>query len=197
MKKVGLLMGSFNPVHIGHMGIANYMLEFTDIDAIDFIVSPQNPFKQNQSLLDENERLKMVQIAIGVTENMYVSDIEFTMEKPSYSIDTLKTLQAQNTDIKYVLIIGSDNLELIEQWRDYEYILENFDVYVYERIGYSTKTIKMIHLIQKYNINVFNDCPSIELSSTFIRKALSENKCMKYFLPIGVQYYINQNNYYK
>ena len=187
-------MGSFNPIHIGHMGIANYMLEFTDIDAIDFIVSPQNPFKQDQTLLDENERLKMVEIAIGVTENMYVSDIEFAMKKPSYSVDTLKTLQARNKDIKYVLIIGSDNLEKIEQWRDYEYILENFELYVYERIGYS---IKDNNLIEKYNIKLFTDCPKIELSSTFIRKALSEKKCMKYFLPIGVQYYINLNNFYK
>jgi len=195
-KKVGLLMGSFNPPHIGHMGIANYMLEFTDLDEIQFIVSPQNPFKVNQSLLDEKKRLEMVEIAIGTTQKMYASNIEFSMKKPSYTIDTLKRLKVENPDIDYVLIIGSDNLISFKDWKDYQYILDNFEVYVYKRIGYSEDTDENKDFIRNHNIKVFETCPSIELSSTFIRESIADGKNVKYFLPGGVSYYIEQNNFY-
>lgn len=195
-KKIGLLMGSFNPIHIGHMGIANYMLEFTDLDEIQFIVSPQNPFKVNQNLLDENIRLEMVNIGIGVSDKMSASNIEFKMKKPSYTIDTIKKLKEDNKDIDYVLIIGSDNLIAFKDWKDYEYILDNVEVYVYKRIGYTTQNIKNIDFIARYNINVLENCPSIELSSTFIRESISDGKNMKYFLPPGVHHYIKTNTLY-
>ena len=196
-KKIGLLMGSFNPIHNGHMGIANYVLEFTDVDEIMFIVSPQNPFKQGQELLNEVDRFKLVETAIGTTNNMLVSTIEFHMEKPSYSVDTLKQLQMINPDTEFVLIMGSDNLLKIKEWRDYEYILENFGVYVYKRIGYSLKNFKGIDIINRYNIKVLDDCPMSDLSSTFIRESIISDKNVKHFLPCGVYHEIIKNNYYK
>jgi len=196
-KKIGLLMGSFNPIHNGHMGIANYMLEFTDIDEIVFIVSPQNPLKQDQDLLNEIDRYNMVETAIGISKNMSVDDIEFSMKKPSYSVDTLRQLQIYNPDVNYVLIMGSDNLIKIKEWRDYEYILENFGVYVYNRIGYPLSNIKSIDIINRYNINVLKDCPTSDLSSTFIRNSIINNKNIKYFLPCGVYHDIEKNNFYK
>jgi len=196
-KKIGLLMGSFNPIHNGHMGIANYMLEFTDIDEIVFIVSPQNPLKQGQDLLNEIDRYNMVETAIGISKNMSVDDIEFSMKKPSYSVDTLKQLQIYNTDVDYVLIMGSDNLIKIKEWKDYEYILENFGVYVYNRVGYSLSNMKSIDTINRYNVKVLDDCPMSDLSSTFIRNSIINNKNIKYFLPCGVYHDIEKNNFYK
>jgi len=185
-------MGSFNPIHNGHMFIANYILEFTDVDNILFVVSPQNPFKQNQNLLNEKERFHLVDIAIGITKNMAVSDIEFSMKKPSYTVDTLKRLQLENSNIDYVLIMGSDNLLNINQWKDYQYILENFEIYVYKRFGYSLKNFD-----NKYNIKILENSPISDLSSTFIRESIKNDKNMKYFLPCGVNYEIKRKNYYK
>jgi len=190
-------MGSFNPIHNGHMMIADYVLEFTDVDEIMFIVSPQNPVKQNQELLNENDRFKLVETAIGTTNNMVVSTIEFQMKKPSYSVDTLKQLQIINPDTEFVLIMGSDNLQKIKEWKDYKYILENFSVYVYNRVGYSLENFKEINIIDRYNINVIDECPVSDLSSTFIRESIKKDKNVKHFLPCGVYYDIEKNNYYK
>lgn len=193
-KKVGLLMGSFNPIHNGHMGIANYILEFTDVDEIMFIVSPQNPFKQDKELLNEFDRYNMVEIAIGTSNNMSVSNIEFQMKKPSYTVETLKQLAFSYPETEFILIMGSDNLIKIKEWKDYEYILENFGVYVYNRVGHS---IKNIDTINRYNINVLDKCPISDLSSTFIRESIISDKNVKYFLPCGVYHEIEKNNFYK
>jgi len=192
MGKIGLFMGSFNPIHIGHMIIANYMLEFTDLDEILFIVSPQNPFKENSELSPEQHRLEMVKIAISNSKNMSVSDIEFKMKKPSYTIDTLKKLIGDSLD-EYFLIIGSDNLIIFENWHKYKEILKLVDLYVYNRKGYNYINIDFIN---KYNIKIFNNCPEIEMSSTFIRKN-TITKNLKYFLPGNVYEYMNKHNLYK
>ena len=190
-KKIGLLMGSFNPIHNGHMGIANYVLEFTDVDSIMFIVSPQNPFKKGKEMLDELKRLKLIEIAISETKNMIATDIEFNMPKPSYSVDTLKQLKNDDPDNEYVLIMGSDNLENLDKWKDYEYILDNFNIYVYKRNGfekniYSLHNHKIRKHLYNYDIKLIDDCPTSDLSSTFIRNSIKNDKNVKYFLPCGV-----------
>jgi len=191
-KKVGLFMGSFNPIHIGHMIIANYMLEFTDLDEILFIVSPQNPFKINSELLSGNRRLHMVELAISDTENMSVSDIEFKMKKPSYTIDTLNVITKNNKDNEYHLIIGSDNLESFKKWYRYEDILNLVKLYVYKRKGYENYDLDFV---KENNISLFTDCPEIEMSSTFIRNNINKN--LNYFLPNGVFNYINFEKLYE
>jgi nicotinate-nucleotide adenylyltransferase len=136
----------------------------------------------------------MVEISIGISENMFANDMEFKMKKPSYTCDTLKNLKKENTNIDYVLIIGSDNIKTFNLWKEYGYILENFEIYAYERIGYTDydKTF-----VDENNITIMHNCPSLELSSTFIRKALSEGKNMNYFLPPGVNHHIQKNELYK
>jgi nicotinate-nucleotide adenylyltransferase len=190
-RKIGLFMGSFNPVHIGHMIIANYMLEFTDLDEILFIVSPQNPFKTNLNLLSDERRLHMVELAISDTKNMSVSDIEFSMKKPSYTVDTLKELTKNNNN-EYHLIIGSDNLESFTKWYKYDEILNLVKLYVYKRKGYDKYDL---NFVKENDIKLFTECPEIEMSSTFIRKNIDKN--LKYFLPGDVSNYIKTKKLYK
>lgn len=192
-EKIGLLMGSFNPIHIGHMMIANYMLEFTDIEKIIFIVSPQNPFKEKTSLIDEDIRLNMVEIAINNHKNMIADDIEFNMKKPSYTIDTIKKLKSDNPYNDYILIVGSDNLNNLTQWKDYKELLESVQLYVYKRIGYN---VIYDNFIIENNIKIFESCPTIELSSTFIRESINDGKDMTFYLPYGIQEYIENNKLY-
>jgi len=190
-RKIGLFMGSFNPVHIGHMIIANYMLEFTDLDEILFIVSPQNPFKINIDLLSDKRRLHMVELAISNSKNMSVSDIEFSMKKPSYTIDTLKKITKNNNN-EYHLIIGSDNLESFTKWYKYDEILNLVKLYVYKRKGYDKYDI---NFVKENDIKLFTECPEVEMSSTFIRKNIDKN--LKYFLPGDVSNYIKTEKLYK
>ena len=189
--KTGLFFGSFNPIHIGHLAIANYMLEFTDLDELWMIVSPQNPFKTKNSLASEYDRIKMVEMAIGVNTKMSASDIEFRLPKPSYTIDTLTYLEERNPSRKFILLIGSDNLEFFHKWKNYEEILKNYQLYVYPRPGSG---------LGKYseykNIRLVN-APLIEISSSFIRESIKNGKNIQYFLPSQVYEYIKHNNFYK
>ena len=189
--KTGLFFGSFNPVHIGHLAIANYMLEFTDMDELWMIVSPHNPFKTINSLASEYDRIKMVELAIGKNHRISASDIEFRLPKPSYTIDTLTYLGERNPTKEFVLIIGSDNLDSFHKWKNYEEILKNYQIYVYPRLGSG---------LGKYseygNIRLVN-APTIEVSSSFIRESIKSGKDIRYFLNSEVYQYIQQNNFYK
>lgn len=189
--KTGLFFGSFNPVHIGHLAIANYMLEFTDMDELWMIVSPHNPFKTIKSLASEYDRINMVELAIGENHKMSASDIEFRLPKPSYTIDTLTYLGERNPTKEFVLIIGSDNLDSFHKWKNYEEILKNYQIYVYPRLGSG---------LGKYsdyqNIRLVN-APTIEVSSSFIRESIKSGKDIRYFLNSEVYQYIQQNNFYK
>lgn len=189
--KVGLFFGSFNPVHIGHMILANYMLEYTDLEQIWFIVSPQNPFKDKTILLDKNHRYDMVNIAIGDNKKMMTSKIEFDLEQPSYTIDTLNILKKQHPDNEFVIIMGTDNLKGFKKWKSSDFILENYNIYAYSRPDNDAGELKNHKNVKIYNTNM------IDLSSTFLRQAIKEKKDIRYMLPFGVLDHINKMNFYQ
>jgi nicotinate-nucleotide adenylyltransferase len=188
--KVGLYFGSFNPVHIGHLAIANYVVEFTDIDRLWFVLSPHNPLKKKATLLVDSVRYDLLKLAIGREEQFEICDIEFHLPKPSYTIDTLTYLKERNPGYKFVLIMGSDVLPTFHKWKNYKEIIENYQRYIYPRTGYEN-----INTGQHQNIKIIN-APLIEISSSFIRKALKQGKNMKYFLPEEVYKYILKKHLY-
>jgi nicotinate-nucleotide adenylyltransferase len=189
--KTGLFFGSFNPIHNGHLIIASYMAEFTDLKDIWFIVSPQNPLKEKSTLLEDHHRLAMANVAVEDDPRFRASNIEFHLPKPSYTIDTLTYLQEKYPDKEFVLIAGSDTLLTLNKWKNYEQLLNLSQLYIYPR----PKTRKSpfdthphIHFVE---------APLIEISSSFIRKAISENKNMLHFLPVKVWEYIQEMHFYK
>jgi len=189
--KIGLFFGSFNPIHIGHMALANYMLAFTDLDKIWFVISPHNPLKQKSSLLDEKHRLQLVKCAIADNTKFKASDIEFKLPQPSYTINTLAHLYEKYPQHQFVLIMGADNLENFHKWKNHEEILKQSELYVYPRPnhdGGALKTHNKVRLI---------DAPIIEISSTFIREAIKNKKDVRYFVPEEVWNYIKEMHFYK
>jgi nicotinate-nucleotide adenylyltransferase len=189
-KKTGLLFGSFNPVHIGHLVLANYFLEFSDLDEVRFIVSPHNPLKEESSLLPETERLKMMLMAVEDVVDFSVSDVEFHLPKPSYTAETLKYLTQNEPNNQFVLIIGEDNLTIFDQWKDYNFILDNYKIYVYNRFGCVSTPFH-------YHPNViFFQAPLLNISSSFIRQSIKDGKNIRFFLPEKVYYYIKEKQYY-
>lgn len=189
--KTGLFFGSFNPIHVGHMVLANYFLEFTDLDRIWFVVSPQNPFKEKKSLLAEHHRLQLVRLAVEDNPKMKASDIEFKLPQPSYTIHTLVYLQEKYPDNKFVLIMGADNLENLHKWKNYEQILNQYEIYVYPRKEANTNST-----INHKNVKKV-DAPIIEISSTFIREAIKDKKDVRYFLSAAVWNYIKEMHFYE
>lgn len=188
--KVGLYFGSFNPIHIGHLAIANYMVEFTDMDRLWFVISPQSPFKNKKSLLAEHHRLRLVEIAIEDDMRFKASNIEFHMPKPSYTIDTLAYLKEKYPEYDFALIIGEDNLKGFHKWKNYEEILKNHHLYVYPR-DYQT-----IDKSEFDNLTIVK-APLIEVSSSFIRKSISEKKQVQYFMNRDVADYIQDMHFYE
>jgi nicotinate-nucleotide adenylyltransferase len=189
--KTGLFFGSFNPIHIGHLMLANYMLEFTDLECVWFVVSPHNPLKKKAALLDERQRLYMVELAIGDNDKLKASDIEFKLTQPSYTINTLTHLHEKYPKREFALIMGSDNLQSFHKWKNYEEILKNHHIYVYPRPNYDGgELIKHPHVI-------LTQAPVIEISSTKIRSAIKEKKNMQYFVPAAVWQYVTEMNFYK
>jgi len=188
--KIGLFFGSFNPVHIGHKVIASYLVDFTDLDKVMFIVSPQNPLKQKISLLDQYHRLQIIRAEIEDNSKLEVSDIEFDMPKPSYTIDTLVRLKEKYPENDYSIIMGSDNLQNFHKWKNYEQILEDYSVYVYPRPGYE---ISGSHK----NIHVIEGVPQMEISSSFIRKSIKEGKNISYLMPEKAWIYTDEMNFYR
>jgi nicotinate-nucleotide adenylyltransferase len=189
--KIGLFFGSFNPVHIGHLAIANYFSEFTDLDQIWLVISPQNPFKKKKTLLEEYERYKMAELALGDDFNIRPSNIEFMLPKPSYTIDTLTYLKEKHPSKEFALIIGSDNLVHFHKWKNYEQILEHYSLYVYPR-----KDTDPQEYTDKYNMQIV-DAPLMEISSSFIRQAIRKGKNIQYFLPEKVYEYIKEMQFYE
>lgn len=189
--KTGLFFGSFNPIHVGHMVIANHMLAHTDLDRIWFIVSPHNPLKKKDSLLDERQRLEMVTLAIGENAKMKASNIEFKLPQPSYTVNTLAYLKEKYPSDDFALIMGTDNLESFHKWKNFEEILKNYELYVYPRPecpgGELMKHahVKLVH------------APLMELSSTSIRKAIKEKMDLRYFVPPAVWEYIKEMHFYE
>ena len=191
--KIGLYFGSFNPIHIGHLVIANHMAEYSDLNQVWFVVTPHNPFKKKSSLLDDYQRLEMVYRATKDYTKLKPSDIEFNLPQPNYTINTLAYLQEKHLNYEFSLILGEDNLKSFQKWKNYQLILENHDIYVYprvseERVETQFDGHKKIHPI---------DAPIMELSSTFIRKAINTGKNVKPMLPEFVWEYLDEMNFYK
>lgn len=190
-EKVGLFFGSFNPIHNGHLMLANYLAEYGGLDEIWFVVSPQNPFKDKKSLLADRHRLYMVEMAIKDDERFQVCDIEFYMPQPSYTIDTLTRLQERHPNTDFYLICGMDNIESFKKWKNYEAILQYHHLMVYPRKGYSSN-----ELVEHPSVTVV-EAPEIEVSSTFIRNAIGEGKDVRYFVPKEVYKYIVDMHFYE
>jgi len=188
--EIGLYFGSFNPIHIGHLIIAESMLELTNLKQIWFVVSPQNPFKKNDDLLHDFDRLAMVERAIAENSRFKACDVEFQLPKPSYTVDTLDVLQNKYPEHNFSLIIGQDNLTSFNKWKNYEAILAKFHLYVYPRPNAKTSTLE-----EHPSISVVSS-PLFDISATYIRKQLSSGKSVKYLLPEGLEYYIQQKKFY-
>ncbi|HYD91801.1 MAG TPA: nicotinate (nicotinamide) nucleotide adenylyltransferase [Flavobacterium sp.] len=190
--RIGLYFGTFNPIHIGHLIIANHMAEYSGLDQIWLVITPHNPLKKKNTLLDDHHRLEMVHLATEDYPKLKPSDIEFRLPQPNYTVHTLAHLQEKYPSYEFSLIMGEDNLNSLHKWKNYEVILQNHDIYVYPRIN--TETINpsldcsRIHRI---------DAPVMEISSTFIRNSIKEGKNAKPLLPHKVAQYVEHNLFYK
>jgi len=191
--KVGLFFGTFNPIHIGHMIIANYIAEFSDLDEVWFVITPQSPFKQKKSMLSNHHRLALVTIAVEEYPKLKTSSIEFDLPQPNYTINTLVHLEEKYTNHQFCLIMGEDNLKGFHKWKNYETILQNYELYVYPRVSEG----KVEHQFKNHSKIQIVNAPIVEISSTFIRKAIKENKDIRTMLPTNVWSYIDEMNFYK
>jgi nicotinate-nucleotide adenylyltransferase len=193
--KVGLFFGSFNPVHVGHMILANHMLAYTELDQVWFVISPHNPLKKKSSLLHERHRLQLVALAIGDNAKLKTSDIEFSLPQPSYTVNTLVHLREKYPTINFALIMGEDNLQNFHKWKNYEEILKQHELYVYPRQDKEpiTGDPTVIHHASVKRIAA----PLVEISSTAIRQAIQDKKDMRYYVPSAVWDYIKEMHFYE
>jgi nicotinate-nucleotide adenylyltransferase len=189
--KTGLFFGSFNPIHIGHLVIANYMATFTGLKDVWLIVSPHNPLKVKSSLANMYDRLEMAKLATENSLQIKVSDIEFKLPQPSYTIDTLTYLHEKYPEKEFVLIMGADNLVSLKKWKNYEILLKNYQFYIYPREGADLTEW------ENHPSITFTDTPEMEISSTFIRKALKDRKNVQFFVPDSVLEFIDSKGLYK
>jgi nicotinate-nucleotide adenylyltransferase len=188
--KIGLYFGSFNPVHVGHLIVANYALNETDLERVWFVVSPQNPFKQEKTLLNEYHRLHLVTLATQNDNRIKATDIEFSLPKPSYTVDTLIYLKEKYPEHEFVIIMGSDSFQNISHWKNYEVIIKNHEIYIYKRPGFEINNsigaqVKII------------DAPLLQLSATYIRDCIAEGKSIRYMVPEVVLEEIEKGGYFK
>lgn len=191
--KIGLYFGSFNPIHIGHLVIANYLAEHSDLDQVWFVVTPHNPFKKKNTLLDNYQRLEMVFRATKDYTKLKPCDIEFNLPQPNYTINTLVHLQEKYPGHDFALIMGEDNLKGFHKWKNFEVILENHQIYVYPRISEGRIETRF----DKHPQIQFIDAPYMELSSTYIRNAIKADKNVQPMLPQHVWEYLDEMNFYK
>lgn len=191
--KVGLYFGTFNPIHIGHLIIANHMAEYSGLDQIWMVVTPHNPLKKKNTLLDDHHRLQMVFLATEDYPKLKPSDIEFRLPQPNYTVHTLAHLQEKFQTHKFSLIMGEDNLNSLHKWKNYEVILNNHNIYVYPRINPEPLSPELENHPHIHHI----DAPVIEISSTFIREGVKDGKNMQPLLPHKVWQYIEHNLFYR
>lgn len=187
---IGILGGTFNPVHIGHIILATYLRQWNYVDRVWMMLSPLNPLKNGQDILPDDVRMDMLRIATAATPDIEPCDIELSLPRPSYSIDTLRTLSQRFPDKHFRLIIGSDNALIFDKWRDYRSILDRYDVIVYPRPGYPVDTATLYPQMQAV------DAPIIEISSTMIRQAVAAGRNIEPMLPPGVCKYITEHQLY-
>ncbi|MFO0494622.1 MAG: nicotinate (nicotinamide) nucleotide adenylyltransferase [Flavobacteriia bacterium] len=203
--KIGLYFGTYNPVHVGHLVIANYMAEYTDLDQVWLIVSPQNPLKEKSSLLADYHRLALVKIAIDDNPKLRASDIEFKLPKPSYTATTLAYLKEKHPEHEFALIMGEDNLRTLHKWQNHEIILKNHKIYVYPRVLTTQEEAEVSTInaqigndfAQNTNVVLCDDAPVMKVSASFIRQAIKDNKDVRYLLTEPVHKYIDEMNFYR
>ena len=194
MKKVGLFFGTFNPIHIGHLVIANHMVEFSDLDEVWLVITPRSPFKQKQSLLDDYHRYQMVYEGIKDYPKLKASKIEFDLPQPNYTINTLLHLEEQyGSDFQFALLMGEDNLKSFHKWKNYDVILENYTIYCYPRVSSEVIPEELKDHPKIHHVNA----PIMEISSTFIRKQHKAGKNIRAMLPDAVWKYMDEMNFYR
>jgi nicotinate-nucleotide adenylyltransferase len=189
--KIALFFGSFNPIHFGHLAIANYIVEYGEIDELWFVLSPQNPLKQKQTLLPDYQRLEILNRAIEGYDKFRVSTIEFNLQKPSFTIHTLTYLKEKHPDYKFSLIMGADNIATIDKWKNYHLLLQDFEIIVYPR-----PKVAENEFFKEKNVTLI-DAPIMEISSSFIRQSIKEGKNIRFFMPLNAYEYIEEMNFYK
>ncbi|MFT6049009.1 MAG: nicotinate-nucleotide adenylyltransferase [Patiriisocius sp.] len=191
--KIGLYFGTFNPIHIGHLTIANHMAEYSDLDEIWMVVTPHNPLKKKSTLLDNHHRIAMVDIALEDYPKIKSSRIEFDLEQPNYTVNTLAVLEEKYPEDDFCLIMGEDNLKSLHKWKNYEVILDRYHLYVYPRISEGKIETRFDGHAKIFKVAA----PIMELSSTFIRKGIKEGKNIRPMLPQNVWEYLDEMNFYK
>lgn len=190
--KIGLFFGSFNPIHTGHLIIANYMANYTTLEQVWFVVSPHNPLKEKNTLANDYARLHLVQLAIEGNHKLRASNVEFSLPKPSYTIDTLTYLKEKYPQHTFTLIMGGDNIETITKWKNYEVILRDYDIFVFKRPKFS-----LPETINAKNISIIENTPLMEISATFIRDCIKQGKSIQYLVHDDVIKEIYRSNLYK
>jgi nicotinate-nucleotide adenylyltransferase len=190
-KHIGLFFGSFNPIHTGHLIIAEYMATMTDLDQVWLVVSPHNPLKSQSSLAKDFDRLHMAQLAIEDNPRLRVSNIEFSLPKPSYTIDTMAYLHEKHPEHEFSLIMGSDNLESIHKWKNYEVLISRYSIHVYKRPG--TENFK----IPEGAKVILHDVPLLDISSTYIRSQIAKGKSIRYMVPEPVYQFLSGSRLYR
>ena len=188
--KIGLFFGSFNPIHTGHLIIANHVINFTFLKQVWFVLSPQNPLKLSSSLLNEYHRLHLIKAAIDGENKLQASTVEFQLPKPSYTVDTLSYLKEKFPTYEFGIILGSDSFYNLTNWKNYEVILRNYPLYIYKRHGFQIKNIL------EANLTILK-APLLEISSTYIRELIKTGKSIRYLVPDTVKEEIERNSYYR
>jgi|TARA_R110002020_G_scaffold30237_1_gene95060 nicotinate-nucleotide adenylyltransferase len=191
--KIGLYFGTFNPIHVGHLTIANHMVEFGGLDEVWFVVTPHNPHKKKSSLLDNHHRLAMVRVALEDYPKLKPSTVEFDLPQPNYTVHTLTVLEEKYPEQQFCLIMGEDNLKSLHKWKNYEVILERYELYVYPRISEGS----VDHQFKDHPKITKVAAPIMELSSTFIRKGVKNRKNIRPMLPQNVWEYLDEMNFYR
>ncbi len=191
---IGLYFGTFNPIHIGHLAIANHLVEYSDLDEVWLVVTPRSPFKKKATLLADNHRYQLVQIATEEYPKLKPSNIEFNLPQPNYTVNTLVHISEKHPEYNFSLIMGEDNLASFHKWKNYEAILENHAIYVYPRV---VKDAAFKSQFENHSKIHKVDAPIMEISSTFIRNAIANRKNIRSLLPCNVWQYIDEMNFYK
>lgn len=189
--KIGLFFGSFNPVHIGHLIIANFMATQTDLDKVWLVVSPQNPLKPKKTLARDHDRLHLVRLGIGDNPKLQASSVEFDLPKPSYTIDTLSFLKEKYPDQEFALIMGGDNLASLHLWKNYEQLLAGYDIYVYKRPSFDAGALASHPRVR------LCEAPMLDISATYIRECLRTGKSVRYLVPDAVWEYLESGTLYR
>jgi nicotinate-nucleotide adenylyltransferase len=193
----GLFFGSFNPIHIGHMAIANYIAEYSSLKEIWFVVSPHNPLKTKETLLGDRDRLYMAELAIGGDQRFRVSDVEFTLRQPSYTIDTMAYLTEKYPSRRFTLIMGEDNLTTLHKWKNAEELVKRYPIVIYPRLNPGRRSSSRLTEILEMASVTEIDAPVMEISGTFIRNAIREGKDVSWFVPAPAWKYIREMHFYE